>query len=127
MGSGGSHALWPVTQLFASRLFFKRFGQHEVHHPDYLVRVPAAVDAGPRVPELVEAIEPLPPDVVGVDVSQALPAQAGDGDAGLEPAVPFFEPVLAAYLDVGAAHPSGLRLLAAEDLDEERSLEEKSH
>jgi hypothetical protein len=107
MGSGGSHALWPVTQLFASRLFFKRFGQHEVHHPDYLVRVPAAVDTGPRVPELFEAI--------------------GDGDAGLEPAVPLLESVLAAYLDVGAAHPSGLRLLAAEDLDEERSLEEKSH
>ena len=118
MGSGGSHALWPVTQLSASRLFFKRFGQHEVHDPDDLIRVPATVDAGPRGLELLEAAEPLPPDVLGGDVSQALPFQAGDGDAGWEPAVPLLEAVLAAYFDVGAAHPSGLRLLAAEDLDE---------
>jgi len=83
-----------------------------------LVRVPAAVDAGPRLPELFEAGEPLPPEVLRGDVSQALPVQAGDGDAGLYPAVPLPEAVLAAYLDVGAADPSGLRLLAAEDLDE---------
>jgi len=79
------------------------------------------------VPELVEAGEPLSPDVVRGDVAQALPAQAGDGDAGLEPVVPLPEAVLAVYLDVGAAPSSGLGLLAAEDLDEERSLEEKGH
>ena len=127
MGSGGSHALWPVTHYFASRLFFKRFGQRKVHDPDLLVRVPVSVYLYPGLLELVEGVEPLPPSVAGGDVTQTLPPQSGDGYAGLEPAVPLPEAVLAAYPDVGAALTSGLRLLAAEDLDEQRSLEEKGH
>ena len=127
MGSGGSHALWPVTQIFASWPFFKRFGQHEIHNQDHLVWVPVAVDDCPRVPELGEAAHPLPHDVLGSDVSQALLAQACDGDASLEPAVPLPEAVLAVYLDFGAAPSSVLSLLAAEDFDEERSIEEKGH
>ncbi len=30
MGSGGSHALWPVTQLSSTAILFKRIGKHKL-------------------------------------------------------------------------------------------------
>ncbi len=40
MGSGGSHALWPVTQLPSTAILFKRIGEleiYELHTPELIM------------------------------------------------------------------------------------------
>ena len=60
MGSGGSHALWPVTNHTTLRLYFKHFGiAHilELYYPDKLLWVIDSIDFTPNIDELIEGIE----------------------------------------------------------------------
>ena len=60
MGSGGSHALWPVTNHTTLRLYFKHFGiAHilELNYPDKLLWVKTPIDFPPNIDEHIKRIE----------------------------------------------------------------------
>lgn len=75
MGSGGSHALWPVTNHTTKGLFFKRFGGTyilELDDPDELMRIIIAVDFCPSLDEFLCGPEPLFLDIFWSDLAQIL-------------------------------------------------------
>ena len=56
MGSGGSHALWPVTQLTATALLFKHIGGIyilEFYNPDVGAGIGVTVDVPPHLVKLL--------------------------------------------------------------------------
>ncbi len=75
MGSGGSHALWPVTNLTSLGLLFKRFGGvyiPELDDPNVFLWVVAAVYVGPCLLELVLCGETFSFDVCLGDFTEVL-------------------------------------------------------
>ena len=80
MGSGGSHALWPVTNHTTKGLFFKRFGGTyilELDDPDEFIWIKVAVDVCPDPDELLHGLESLFLDVLLCYLSQILLEDVG--------------------------------------------------
>jgi hypothetical protein len=62
MGSGGSHALWPVTRLPSTAILFKRIGKPEIlelHDPKFVIREDVTVYPAYGRGELGLGTEPL--------------------------------------------------------------------
>ena len=75
MGSGGSHALWPVTNHITLRLYFKHFGISnilELGYPDKLLWVIVSIDFTPNIYELIDLIKAFLMNVLYTDFPKIL-------------------------------------------------------